>query len=77
MYGPWQGSRNMAWAKCKIFLEGLFISNNINTNLNKNFLTYQTVIFIFSNFYEKQFEKIRTPKMAQGRLPSPNLYTIS
>ena len=28
-----------AWAKCQIFLEAVFIFNNIYTNLNKNFHT--------------------------------------
>ena len=37
MYGPRQGSKTLPWAKCKIFLEALFICNNINTNLNENF----------------------------------------
>ena len=31
----------------------------------------EPVIFIFSNFYEKYFEKIRKRQMAQGRVPSP------
>ena len=39
MYGPRQGSRNLPWAIRQIFLEALFICNNINTNLNKNFHT--------------------------------------
>ena len=34
MYGPRQGS-----FKCQIFLEALFICNNIHTNLNENFHT--------------------------------------
>ena len=34
---------------------------------------FQTVIFIFSNFCEKYFEKIRKRKIAQGRVPSPTL----
>ena len=39
MYGPKQGSRTLPWAGCQIFSEALFICNNINTNLNKNFHT--------------------------------------
>ena len=39
MYGPRQGSTTLPWAKCQIFLESLFICNNINTNLNKIFHT--------------------------------------
>ena len=39
MYGPRQESRTLPWAKRQIFLEVLFISNNINTNLNKNYDT--------------------------------------
>ena len=35
---------------------------------------FQTVIFIFSNFCEKSFEKIRKRKMAQGRVPSPTVH---
>ena len=31
MYGPRQGSRTLPWAKYQIFLEALFICNNINT----------------------------------------------
>ena len=38
MYGM-QGSTTLPWAKCQIFLVALFIFNNINTNLNKNFHT--------------------------------------
>ena len=53
MYGPRQWSRILPSARCQIFFEALFICNNINTNLNKN------------------FEKIRKRKMAQGRVPSP------
>ena len=36
MYGPRQDPRPLPWAihwaKCQIFLEALFICNNINTN---------------------------------------------
>ena len=39
VYGPRQGPQPLHWAKRHIFLEALFISNNINTNLNKNFHT--------------------------------------
>ena len=75
MYGPTQGSRTLPWAKCQIFLDALFICNNINTNLNEiryivKYSLFQTVIFIFFNFCEKRFEKIRKRKMAQGRAPS-------
>ena len=36
MYGPRQG---LPQCQCQIFLEALFICNNINTNLNENFHT--------------------------------------
>ena len=39
MYGSKQGSRTLPWAKCQIFLEALFICNNINTNPNRDFHT--------------------------------------
>ena len=39
MYGPRQGSRTLPWAKRQIFLEALFIYNNINTRLKENFHT--------------------------------------
>ena len=32
MYGPRQKSRTLPWASCQIFLEALFVCNNINTN---------------------------------------------
>ena len=40
MYGPRHGSRTLPWTKFQIFLETLFVCNNINTNLNKNFHPY-------------------------------------
>ena len=52
-----QGKGQGPWAKCRIFLEALFMCNNINTNLKENSHTYlslfQTVIFIILNFCEK------------------------
>ena len=39
MYGPRQESRTLPWGKYQVFLQALFIFNNINTNLNKNFHT--------------------------------------
>ena len=76
MYGPRQGSKTLPWAKCQTFLEALFICNNIDTNLNKNFQhSYHSFKPSFNFFYfcEMQFEKIRKRKMAQGRVPSPKL----
>ena len=58
MYGPRHESRTLPWAKCQIFLEALFIYNNINTNLKKNpyivqLSLFQTFMFIFLNFCKK------------------------
>ena len=44
MYGPRQESRTLPWARCQIFLEALFICNNINTNLNKNTYTRTPIV---------------------------------
>ena len=33
MYDPRQESRILVWAKCQIFLEALFICNNMKENL--------------------------------------------
>ena len=71
MYGPRQGSRTLPWAKCQIFLEALFICNNINTNLNENFhtqLSYHSfrplLLFlqIFARSSLKKFENEKWPK---------------
>ena len=35
MYGPRQRSRTLLRTKCQIFLEAVFICNNINTNITK------------------------------------------
>ena len=35
-----RGRGTCLWPNVKFFLEALFICNNINTNLNKNFHTY-------------------------------------
>ena len=64
MYGPRQGSRILPCAKCQIFLEALFICNNINTNLNKNFHTFKPLL-IFSEISAsglKKFENKKWPK---------------
>ena len=37
MYGLRQESRTLPWAKCKIFLETLFVWNNIDKNRLKKF----------------------------------------
>ena len=37
MYGPRHESRTLPWAKCQIFLETLFICNDIDKSLNRNF----------------------------------------
>ena len=42
MYGPRHESRILPWAQCHIFLETLFICNDIDKNLNKNFQTYSS-----------------------------------
>ena len=76
MYRPRQRSRTLPWAKCQIFLEALFICNNINTNLNKNFhtlLCYHSfkplVLFIQISVgsSSKKFEDKKWPKA--GYLP--------
>ena len=56
IYG--QGSRILPWVKCQIFLEALFLCNNINSNLNKNFHTYLIYysfkpLFLFFQISEK------------------------
>ena len=73
IYGPRHESRTVAWAKCQIFLETLFICNNIDKNLNENFHSYSQTIFIFSNLCDNEFKKIRKRKMDQGRVPSPTI----
>ena len=49
--GRGRGACLVLEAKCRIFLEALFICNNINTNLNKNFhtkLNYHSLpLFLF------------------------------
>ena len=76
LYGPRQGSRTLPWAKCQIFLEALFICNNINTNLNKKFHTYSSYhsfkpLFLFFQISAKsslkKFENKKWPKA--GYLP--------
>ena len=71
MYGPKQGSRTLPWAKCQIFLEALFICNNINTNVNKNFHTYSSYhslkpLFLFFQIFAtsslKNLENKNLPK---------------
>ena len=59
------GLRTVPWAKCQIFLEALFICNNINTNLNKNFhfLFFQ----VSARSSLKKFENEKWPKA--GYLP--------
>ena len=37
MFGLRHELRTLPWAKCKIFLETLFICNNIDKHLNNNF----------------------------------------
>ena len=37
MYDPRQGPRLVLWAECQIFLETIFIYNDIDKNLNQNF----------------------------------------
>ena len=80
MYGPRQGSRTLPWAKCQIFLEALFICNNVNTNLNENFhtnLSYYSFkpLFLFCQISArgclKKFENEKWPKA--GYLPLHNL----
>ena len=75
-YGPRLGSRTLRWAKCKIFLEALFICNNTNKNLNKNFhtsLRYHSFkpVFLFFQISAtsslKKFENKKWPKA--GYLP--------
>ena len=77
MYGPRQGSRTLPWAKCQIFLEALFICNNINTNLNKNFYTWLSYhsfkpLFLFFLIFASSFKNSKNrPK--QATFPYSNL----
>ena len=81
MYGPRQGSRTRPWAKCHIFLEALFICNNINTNLNKNFDTqlrydyFKPLFLYFQISAISSFKKFENEKCGprQGTFP----YTLS
>ena len=55
MYGPRQEPRTLPWAKYQIFLETLFIGNDIDKNLNKKFHSYLSyhsfkLLFLFLNF---------------------------
>ena len=67
---------SLPWAKCQIFLKALFICNNINKNLNKNFhtkLNYRSFksLFLFFQISArsswKKFENEKWPKA--GYLP--------
>ena len=71
MYGPRQGSRTLPCTKFQIFSEALFICNNINKNLNKNFHTYFSYhsfkpLFLFflisARSSWKKFENGKWPK---------------
>ena len=67
MYGPRQGSRTLPWAKCQILLEAFFISNNINSNLNKNFhtqLSYYSFkpLFLFFQIFASSLKKFKNKK---------------
>ena len=80
MYGPRQGSRTLPWAEFQIFLEVLFICNNINTNLNKNFHTYSFKrLFLFFQISArsslKKFENEKWPKA--GYFPLYPLYACT
>ena len=81
MYGPRQGSRALPWVKSQIFLEALFICNNINTNLNENFhtqLSYNSFkpLFLFFKISArsrlKKFGNEKWPKA--GYLPLYRYY---
>ena len=51
MYGRRHETRTLPWSKCQIFLETLFICNDIDENLNNPCIVklslFQTVILIF------------------------------
>ena len=79
----WPKAGVEVWAKRQIFLEALFVCNNINTNLNKNFHTYLSYHFFkpLSLFFQisarsslKKFENEKWPKA--GYLPL-NLMSIN
>ena len=73
-FGPRQGPRPLPWAKCQIFSATLFICNNINTNLTKNFHTYliyhsvKPLFLFFQISARSSLKKIRKRKKA-GYLP--------
>ena len=76
IYGSREGLRTLPWAKCHIFLEALFIWNNINTNLNKKFpyivklSLFQTVIFYFLIAAISSLKKFENEKwLKAGYLP--------
>ena len=58
LYDERHESRTLPWVKCQIFMEILFICNNIDKNLIKNFhsylLLFQTVIFIVLNLCDRR-----------------------
>ena len=79
MDGPRQKPWTLSWAKCQILLDTLFICNDIDKNLNKNFyssLSYRSFKLLFLFFQvcaisnSKKFEMEKWPKA--GYLP---LYT--
>ena len=75
---PREGSRTLPWAKCQIFLEVLFICNNIHTNLNKKFHTqlsyhsFKPLFLFFQISARSSLKKFENKKMVQGRVHSPD-----
>ena len=79
MYGPRQESRTLPWAKCQIFLEALFMCNNINTKQKKSIHSYHSFkpLFLFFQIFTsslKKFEKEKCPKAGYLPLLLPNTW---
>ena len=79
MYGPRQESRTLPWAKCQIFLQVLFICNNINTNLIKKifksaFHSFKPLFLFFEISPRTSLKKFQSEKWPKaGYLP---LFTL-
>ena len=68
----------LPWAKCRIFFTSLFICNNIDTNLNKNFhtyLSYHSLKFFFFKFLRVVWKNFKT-KTGPRQDTFPYLVTI-